>query len=286
MAVIENKYNSISQYMGDIKHCHALSFEEEQKWAKEYVETQIKKAEYVLVNAHLKLVVKIAHGYSGYGIPLAELIQEGNIGLLNAIKKFDPETGYRMSTYASWWIRASIQEYTLQAFSMVRIGTTAAQKKLFFNLKKLKSKYQDFEEEISADTIDLIAQELNVKPQEVMDMNARLSRGVQSLNITLSDDSDTEAQDFLVDDTISQEELLSNKQQLSAKMKMIENALGLLKPREQEIIRARHLTEKAATLESLGAKYEVSKERVRQIEEAALTKIRKNVTTQLSTTQF
>lgn len=282
MAITENNYNSISHYMGQIKTCQPLSFEQEQELAKEYVETKSKKAERALTNAHLKLVVKIAHSYSGYGLPLAELIQEGNIGLLNAIKKFDPETGFRLSTYASWWIRASIQEYVLQSFSMVKIGTTAAQKKLFFNLKKMKSKMHEMEDSISPEAVANIAQTLGVKESEVMEMNLRLSKNIQSLNVTMGEDSDTEMQDFLVDDTANQEEVFSNKQQHNEKYKMLNQALETLKPREQEIIRARHLTEKAETLESLGLRYDVSKERIRQIEEAAMAKIKTNIAKQAS----
>lgn len=282
MAIAENNYNSITHYMGQIKTCQPLSFEKEQELAKEYVETQSKRAERALTNAHLKLVVKIAHSYSGYGLPLAELIQEGNIGLLNAIKKFDPETGFRLSTYASWWIRASIQEYVLQSFSMVKIGTTAAQKKLFFNLKKMKSQMHEMEESISPEAVTAIAQQLGVKESEVMEMNLRLSKNIQSLNVTMGDDSDTEMQDFLVDDTDNQEEIYSKKQQYSEKYKMLESALETLKPREQDIIKARHLKERAETLESLGEKYSVSKERIRQIEEAAMAKIKLNIAKQAS----
>lgn len=282
MAITENNYNSISHYMGTIKTCQPLSFEKEQELAKEYVETKSKRAERALTSAHLKLVVKIAHSYNGYGLPLAELIQEGNIGLLNAIKKFDPETGFRLSTYASWWIRASIQEYVLQSFSMVKLGTTAAQKKLFFNLKKMKAKLNEMEESLSPESIVIIAQELGVKESEVIEMNMRLSKGVQSLNVTMGEDSDSEMQDFLVDDTDNQEEILSKKQQRSEKYKMLDQALETLKPREQEIIRARHLTDKAETLESLGSKYDVSKERIRQIEEAAMAKIKTNIAKQAS----
>jgi len=283
MAIQENNYNSISHYMGQIKHCQPLSFEKEQEYAKEYVESKSKKAERALTRAHLKLVVKIAHSYSGYGLPLAELIQEGNIGLLSAIKKFDPETGYRLSTYASWWIRASIQEYVLQSFSMVKLGTTAAQKKLFFNLKKMKSRMHEMEESISPEAVANIAQTLGVKETEVIEMNMRLSKGVQSLNVKMGEDSDTEMQDFIVDDTANQEEIYSNKQQYSEKHKMLSNALETLKPREQDIIRARHLAEDTETLESLGIRYDVSKERIRQIEEAAMAKIKVNIAKQAST---
>ncbi|HAG53157.1 MAG TPA: RNA polymerase factor sigma-32 [Alphaproteobacteria bacterium] len=283
MAIQENNYNSISHYMGKIKHCQPLSFEKEQELAKEYVVSKSKRAERGLTQAHLKLVVKIAHSYSGYGLPLAELIQEGNIGLLNAIKKFDPETGYRLSTYASWWIRASIQEYVLQSFSMVKLGTTAAQKKLFFNLKKMKSRMHEMEESISPEAVTNIAQTLGVKESEVMEMNMRLSKGIQSLNVTMGEDSDTEMQDFIVDDTANQEEIYSNKQQYTEKHKMLSNALETLKPREQDIIKARHLSETTETLESLGIRYDVSKERIRQIEEAAMAKIKVNVAKQAST---
>jgi RNA polymerase sigma-32 factor len=282
MAIQENNYNSIAQYMSQIKHCQALSFEKEQELAKDYVETKSKRAERALTNAHLKLVVKIAHSYSGYGLPLAELIQEGNIGLLNAIKKFDPETGYRLSTYASWWIRASIQEYVLQSFSMVKIGTTAAQKKLFFNLKKMKSKMHEFEEDISPEAVATIAQTLGVKEKEVVEMNLRLSKNIQSLNVTMGEDSDTEMQDFLVDESANQEEVLSRKQQHNEKYAMLAQALETLKPREQDIIKSRHLNETAETLESLGLRYDVSKERIRQIEEAAMAKIKTNIAKQAS----
>lgn len=283
MAISENNYNSISMYMGQIKHCQPLSFEKEQELAKEYVETQSKKAERALTQAHLKLVVKIAHSYSGYGLPLAELIQEGNIGLLNAIKKFDPETGYRLSTYASWWIRAGIQEYVLQSFSMIKLGTTAAQKKLFFNLKKMKSQLKEMEDSISPESVTTIAEKLGVKESEVMEMNLRLSKNIQSLNVTMGeDDSTSEMQDFIADDRENQEELYSNKQQKTEKYKMLNSALDALKPREQDIIRSRHLTDKAETLEALGDKYDVSKERIRQIEEAAMAKIKTNIAKQSS----
>lgn len=287
MAIAENNYNSIAKYMSQIKHCQPLSFEKEQELAKEYVETKSKKAERELTQAHLKLVVKIAHSFSGYGLPLSELIQEGNIGLLNSIKKFDPETGFRLSTYASWWIRASIQEYVLQSFSMVKMGTTAAQKKLFFNLKKMKSQMNEMEESISPEAIANIAQTLGVKESEVIEMNMRLSKGTQSLNATVGDDEgSSEMQDFLVDDSASQEEVLSEKQQKVEKYTMLNQALDMLKPREKEIICARHLTDKAQTLDSLGEKYNVSKERIRQIEEAAMAKIKINITKQASLRAF
>jgi RNA polymerase sigma-32 factor len=287
MAIAENNYNSISKYMSQIKHCQPLSFEKEQELAKEYVETKSKRAERELTQAHLKLVVKIAHSFSGYGLPLSELIQEGNIGLLNSIKKFDPETGFRLSTYASWWIRASIQEYVLQSFSMVKMGTTAAQKKLFFNLKKMKSQMHEMEESISPEAIVNIAQTLGVKESEVIEMNMRLSKGTQSLNATVGDDEgSSEMQDFLVDDSASQEEVLSEKQQQVEKYTMLNQALDMLKPREKEIICARHLTDKAQTLDSLGEKYNVSKERIRQIEEAAMAKIKMNIKNQASLRAF
>lgn len=283
MAIIENNYNSISQYMGQIKSCQPLSFEKEQELAKEFVATKSKAAEQKLTKAHLKLVVKIAHSYSGYGLPLAELIQEGNIGLLNAIKKFDPETGFRLSTYASWWIRASIQEYVLQSFSMIKIGTTAAQKKLFFNLKKMKSRLQEMEDSISPESVAKIAEDLGVKESEVLEMNLRLSKNIQSLNVTMGDDDNSsEMQDFIVDENANQEDLFSKKQQKHEKYKMLNSALDGLKLREQDIIRSRHLTDKAETLESLGAKYSVSKERIRQIEEAALIKLKSNIVKQTS----
>jgi len=266
--------------MSQIKDCKPLSFDDEQALARKFLETGSKAAEQKLAKAHLKLVVKIAHSYTGYGLPLTELIQEGNIGLLNAIKRFDPETGFRLSTYASWWIKAGIQEYVLQSFSMIKIGTTAAQKKLFFNLKKLKSRMNEVDDCISPEAVSSIAETLGVKEREVLEMNIRMNKNIQSLNVTLGEDSNTEAGDFLVDETQDQEDLLNKKQQHDAKYGMLNEAISVLKPREQDIIRSRHLTDKAETLESLGDKYDVSKERIRQIEEAALAKIKLNVTRQ------
>ncbi|MCP4355148.1 MAG: sigma-70 family RNA polymerase sigma factor [Proteobacteria bacterium] len=270
-------YNSISHYMSQIRDCKPLTFDEEQALAREYHESGSKLAEQKLVRSHLKLVVKIAHSYSGYGLPLTELIQEGNIGLLNSLKRFDPDTGFRLSTYASWWIRAGIQEYVLQSFSMIKIGTTAAQKKLFFNLKKLKSKMNQMEDSISPQAVSDIAEALGVKEKEVLEMNIRMSKNIQSLNATFGDESTTEVGDFLVDDTPNQEELFCTKQQYSAKNAMLREAMSSLKSREQDIIRSRHLKDKAETLESLGIRYDVSKERIRQIEEIALAKIKSDV---------
>ena len=269
---------SLALYLQEIKKFPILTAEEEFMLAKKYKEYGDTKAAHKLVTSHLRLVAKIAMGYRGYGLPVTDLISEGNVGIMQAVKRFDPEKGFRLATYAMWWIRAQIQEYVLHSWSLVKIGTTAAQKKLFFNLRKLKNQLTSIDSgNLSPENVREIATRLDVKEVEVIDMNNRLYGGDQSLNVKVSNEADTEWQDMLVDQNEIQDEILEKKNELSYRKKIFKKALEVLNEREKEIITLRKLREKPLKLEELSAKFNISRERVRQIEEKALKKLQKEV---------
>ena len=269
---------SLSNYLTQIKKFPMLSAEEEYMLAKSWKERGDLKSAQKLITSHLRLVAKIAMGYRGYGLPVSEMVSEGNIGLMQAVKKFDPEKGFRLATYAMWWIKASIQEYILRSWSLVKMGTTSAQKKLFFNLKKIKNQlspnsYGDLNDE----HVEVISKRLNVKKEEVISMNRRLLGKEKSLNDPIKDEDGTEWQDWLVDDKIDQELKFSQQQELSQRKKLMEDSISNLNEREKEILTARRLSEEVATLEDLSKKYKISRERVRQIETKAFEKLQKSM---------
>jgi len=252
---------------------------EEYMLAKSYLEHDDRKAAHKLVTSHLRLVAKIAMGYRGYGLPIGEVVSEGNVGLMQAVKKFDPERGFRLATYAMWWIRAAIQEYVLRSWSLVKMGTTANQKRLFFNLRKAKSRIQALNDgDLKPDQVKQIATQLGVSEEEVTSMNRRLS-GDASLNapIKASEGESGEWMDWLVDDSKSQEKLLIEQDELEVRREMLKAAMQDLNEREQRIFEARRLTDKAITLEELSKEFEISRERVRQIEVRAFEKVQKSM---------
>jgi RNA polymerase sigma-32 factor len=231
-----------------------------------------------LVTSHLRLVAKIAMGYRGYGLPLADLVSEGNVGMMQAVKRFDPERGFRLSTYAMWWIRAAIQEYILHSWSLVKIGTTAAQKKLFFNLRKIKAQLKSIDNgDMKDSTVKTIADKLNVSETEVINMNRRLAAADHSLNAPVSDESEGEWQDWLVDDKPDQETVIGDTEELSLRRSMLEDAMEGLNKRERHILQERKLKEEPSTLEELSKVYGISRERVRQIEVRAFEKIQSTI---------
>ena len=269
---------NLSIYLQEIKKFPILTAEEEYMLAKRYKEHGDTEAAHKLVTSHLRLVAKIAMGYRGYGLPVTDLISEGNVGIMQAVKKFDPERGFRLATYAMWWIRAQIQEYVLHSWSLVKIGTTAAQKKLFFNLKKLKNQLSSIDSgNLSPENAREIASRLNVKEAEVLDMDNRLFSGDQSLNVQVGGEGDSEWQDMLVDSNETQDNILANSNELSFRKKIFEQALEVLNDREKEIITLRKLKDKPVKLEELSKKFNISRERVRQIEEKAFEKLQKQV---------
>jgi RNA polymerase sigma-32 factor len=269
---------NLSIYLQEIKKFPILTAEEEYMLAKRYKEHGDTEAAHKLVTSHLRLVAKIAMGYRGYGLPVTDLISEGNVGIMQAVKKFDPERGFRLATYAMWWIRAQIQEYVLHSWSLVKIGTTAAQKKLFFNLKKLKNQLSSIDSGIlSPENAREIASRLNVKEAEVLDMDNRLFSGDQSLNVKVGEEGDIEWQDMLVDSNDTQDNILANSNELSFRKKIFEQALGVLNDREKKIITLRKLKDKPVKLEELSKQFNISRERVRQIEERAFEKLQKQV---------
>ena len=269
---------NLSIYLQEIKKFPILSAEEEYMLAKRYKEHGDTEAAHKLVTSHLRLVAKIAMGYRGYGLPVTDLISEGNVGIMQAVKKFDPERGFRLATYAMWWIRAQIQEYVLHSWSLVKIGTTAAQKKLFFNLRKLKNQLSSIDTgNLSPENAREIASRLNVKEAEVLDMDNRLFSGDQSLNVQIGEEGDTEWQDMLVDSNDTQDNMLANSNELSFRKKIFEQALEVLNDREKEIISLRKLIDRPVKLEELSKKFNISRERVRQIEEKAFEKLQKQV---------
>ena len=268
--------SGLSRYLSEIRKFPLLSPEDEYMFAKRWKEHADPEAARRMVTSHLRLVAKIAMGYRGYGLPVAELISEGNVGMMQAVKRFDPDRGFRLATYAMWWIRASIQEYILHSWSLVKMGTTAAQKKLFFNLRKLKGQMQAIEEgDLSPEQVSKIATRLGVPEEEVVNMNRRLAAPDSSLNAAVKAEGDMEWQDWLVDDTPNQEARLADSQELGQRKHMLAQALKQLSERERHIIVERRLVDEPKTLEDLSAKYGISRERVRQIEGEVLQKLRR-----------
>jgi len=268
----------LSIYLAQIKKFPMLDAEEEYMLAKNWRERGNLKAAHKLVTSHLRLVAKIAMGYRGYGLPVNELISEGNIGLMQAVKKFDPERGFRLATYAMWWIKAAIQEYVLKSWSLVKMGTTTAQKKLFFNLRKLKNQIAPNQEgDLRDEQVKEISKRLDVNSYEVVNMNRRLMGREKSLNDPIKAGETDEWQDWLVDDHLDQELIMSQKQEFDDKKELLYDAMTILDNREKEILKARRLTENPKTLEELSKKYKISRERIRQIETKAFEKLQKNM---------
>ena len=268
----------LALYLQEIKRFPILTAEEEYMLAKRFKEHGDNKAAHKLVTSHLRLVAKIAMGYRGYGLPVTDLISEGNVGIMQAVKKFDPEKGFRLATYAMWWIRAQIQEYVLHSWSLVKIGTTAAQKKLFFNLKKLKNQLESIDEgNLSPENVREIAKRLNVKEAEVVSMENRLFSGDQSLNVQIGTEEKTEWQDIIKDDRKTQDTIIENINEFDYRKNLLEKAMDVLNPREKQIIRLRKLAEKPKKLEELSKHFKISRERVRQIEEKAMEKLQKEI---------
>jgi len=268
----------LSKYLTQIKKFPMLSAEEEYMLAKSWRGRGDLKSAQKLVTSHLRLVAKIAMGYRGYGLPVSEMVSEGNIGLMQAVKKFEPEKGFRLATYAMWWIKASIQEYILRSWSLVKMGTTTAQKKLFFNLKKIKNQLSiNNTNDLKTEHIEEISKRLNVKKEEVISMNRRLLGKEKSLNAPIKDEGGTEWQDWLVDNKKDHEIILSEKQELNQRKDLMNEAMSVLNKREKEILTARRLSENISTLEDLSKKYEVSRERIRQIETKAFEKLQKAI---------
>jgi RNA polymerase sigma-32 factor len=267
----------LSRYLSEIRRFPMLTKDEEFMLAKRWQEHEDPEAAHRLVTSHLRLVAKIAMGYRGYGLPIGEVISEGNVGLMQAVKKFDPDKGFRLATYAMWWIRASIQEYILRSWSLVKMGTTAAQKKLFFNLRKAKSEISALEEgDLHPDQVRQIATKLGVLDEEVISMNRRLAGPDASLNAPLRSDSESEWQDWLADDNqVSQESLVAESEERTIRMSLLEEAMTELTDRERHILTERRLKDDPTTLEELAAQYGVSRERVRQIEVRAFEKLQK-----------
>ena len=267
---------SLSSYLNQIKKFPLLSYEEEYMLAKRWKDRGDLKSAQKLVTSHLRLVAKIAMGYRGYGLPTNELVSEGSIGLMQAVKKFDPEKGFRLATYAMWWIKASIQEYVLRSWSLVKMGTTTAQKKLFFNLKKIKNQLSANDKgDLSLEHVDEISKRLNVKKEEVVSMNRRLFGKEKSLNEPINNESGDEWQDWITDTKIDQETQFSKDQEFIERKKLMDASMDVLNSREKEILTARRLSENTNTLEELSLKYKISRERIRQIETKAFEKLQK-----------
>jgi RNA polymerase sigma-32 factor len=269
----------LSRYLTEIRKFPMLPKDEEFMLAQRWKEHQDSEAAHKMVTSHLRLVAKIAMGYRGYGLPIGEVISEGNVGLMQAVKKFEPDKGFRLATYAMWWIRASIQEYILRSWSLVKMGTTAAQKKLFFNLRKAKSQIEAFQDgDLRPDQVSAIATKLGVLDSEVISMNRRLSGPDASLNAPLRADGESEWQDWLADDDqVSQETVVAENEEKSLRMSLLEEAMVELTDRERHILTERRLKDDPTTLEELAAQYGVSRERVRQIEVRAFEKLQKTM---------
>ena len=268
----------LSVYLGQIKKFPMLDAEEEYMLAKNWKERGNLKSAHKLVTSHLRLVAKIAMGYRGYGLPVNELISEGNIGLMQAVKKFDPDKGFRLATYAMWWIKAAIQEYVLRSWSLVKMGTTTAQKKLFFNLKKIKNQIApDQDGDLKDHQVKEISNRLDVDSNEVINMNRRMMGQEKSLNDPIKVGETDEWQDWLVDESLDQELLISQRQEYDDKKELLNSSMQILNEREKEIIKARRLSENPITLEDLSKKYKISRERVRQIENKAFEKLQKHM---------
>lgn len=278
---------NLTQYIQYTRKFPLLTLEQEQEYATKWTNDGDIDAAHSLVRAHLRLVVKVAAGYKGYGLPLNELISEGNIGMLQATQRFDPEKGFRFTTYAIWWIKAAIQEYILHSWSLVKIGTTAAQKKLFFNLRRLKSQIKALgENDLNPEQLETISKSLGVSQEEVQNMNRRLGAHDHSLNASIGNDNEyDEWQSMLVDDTTNQEETYAEEEELSNRKSLLNEAMKSLKPREREILVERRLKDKPATLEELSQTYNISRERIRQIEVRAFEKLQELVQSTVIATQ-
>lgn len=269
---------NLGRYLERIRSYPMLTPDEEAILSRRWRDTKDAAAAERLVTSHLRLVAKIARGYRGYGLPLAEIIAEGNVGLMQAVDRFDPERGFRFATYAMWWIRAAIQEYVLRSWSLVKIGTTAAQKKLFFNLRRLKGQMRAFEEgDLAPDQVTEVAERLNVSEHEVINMNRRLTGPDRSLNVPMREDGDGEWQDWLVSNDERQDVQIGEAEELHNRRGLLARALKVLSDRERRIIQARRLKERPATLQHLSLQFGISRERVRQIEVQAFQKLRKAV---------
>ena len=268
----------LSIYLTQIKKFPMLDAEEEYMLAKNWKENGNLQSAHKLVTSHLRLVAKIAMGYRGYGLPVNELISEGNLGLMQAVKKFDPDKGFRLATYAMWWIKAAIQEYVLRSWSLVKMGTTSAQKKLFFNLKKIKNQIAPGQEgDLREDQVKEISKRLDVDSNEVINMNRRMMGQEKSLNDPIKSGESDEWQDWIVDERLDQELAISQKQEYEDKKSLLHNAMKILNDREKEIITARRLVDNPTTLEELSKKYKISRERIRQIETKAFEKLQKSM---------
>ncbi|MCH4094573.1 MAG: RNA polymerase sigma factor RpoH [Acetobacter peroxydans] len=266
--------SNLSRYLQEIRKFPLLTPEEELSLSRRWKETGDTQAAHRLVTSHLRLVAKIAMGYRGYGLPMNELISEGNIGMMQAVRRFDPEKGFRLATYAMWWIRAAIQEYILHSWSLVKMGTTAAQKKLFFNLRRLKGQMQAIDDgDLRPEQVNKIARTLGVSEQDVVDMNRRMAAPDHSLNAPMRADQDSEWQDRLVDEQHNQEELYAESEEMSGRKALLASAMESLNERERRIFNERRLKDDPATLEDLAHEYGISRERVRQIEVRAFEKV-------------
>jgi RNA polymerase sigma-32 factor len=273
---------NLSRYLQDIRKFPMLQPEEELELACRWRATEDEQAAHRLVTSHLRLVAKIAMGYRGYGLPVGELISEGNVGMMQAVKRFDPDRGFRLATYAMWWIRAAIQEYILHSWSLVKMGTTAAQKKLFFNLRRLKGQMAALEEgDLQPEQVAKIAHTLQVPEQDVVSMNRRLSAPDNSLNAPVRADSEGEWQDWLVDDSDNQETVLAESEDMGNRKQLLGDALKTLNERERHILIERRLKDEPTTLEELSQQYNISRERVRQIEVRAFEKLQKSMKQQI-----
>ena len=274
---------NLSRYLQEIRKFPMLAPDEELALSKRWRDLEDQAAAHKLVTSHLRLVAKIAMGYRGYGLPVGELISEGNVGMMQAVKRFDPERGFRLATYAMWWIRAAIQEYILHSWSLVKMGTTAAQKKLFFNLRRLKGQMQAIEDgDLHPEQVAKIARMLDVPEQDVVSMNRRLAAPDNSLNAPVRADSEGEWQDWLVDDSENQEVVLADREELTGRRALLDVALKTLNERERHILIERRLKDSPTTLEELSQQYNISRERVRQIEVRAFEKLQKSMRNQVA----
>jgi RNA polymerase sigma-32 factor len=282
--IIDNRGDALTHLLADAKRFPMLSPEREQELALAWRDHGDEAALRDLVGSHLRLVIKIARGFAGYGLPISDLIAEGNVGLMQAAQKFDPDRGFRFATYAMWWIRAAIQEHILHSTSIVKMGTTAAQKKLFFNLRQLKGRLEQFEAgDLSPETVATIAAELGVPEKDVVEMNRRMSAADGSLNVTLTEDGEAEWLDRIVDDGPSQETVLAEADEMAQRRKLLGEAMARLNAREREILVERRLREEPLTLEDLSRRFHVSRERIRQLEVRAVDKLRKGMLTAANT---
>lgn len=273
LPVLSNE-GSLAHYLQQIKKFPMLTEKQEVSLANKWRNEGDTKAAHALVTSHLRLVARIAMGYRGYGLPITELISEGNIGLMQAVKKYDPDKGFRLATYAMWWIRAAIQEYVLKSWSLVKIGTTAAQKKLFFNLKKIKNQLSDYSDgNLKPHQVKEISERLNVSEKEVTEMEGRISGNDYSLNSIVSSESDEEWQEWLVDEDADHEIKIAEKEEINKRKMLLAKAINVLNEREKNIIQLRKLSEEPKTLEELSKEYKISRERIRQIEERAFEKL-------------